>query len=168
VFLQNTTGYMVGKDAEHAGIIKHGAKMIQAVSNATVPRITINLGGSFGAGNYGMSGRAFAPRFCFAWPNSRIAVMGGEQAARVLSMITEEKYRKMGVDVDPTVLEKLSSQVKDKIDKESTALYATARIWDDGIIDPRDTRRVIATSLATCFESEKRTVRPNSFGVARM
>ncbi len=168
VFLQNTTGYMVGKDAEHSGIIKHGAKMIQAVSNATVPRITINLGGSFGAGNYGMSGRAFEPRFCFAWPNSRIAVMGGEQAARVLSMITEEKYRKMGVEVDASVLDKLASQVKDKIDKESTALYATARIWDDGIIDPRDTRRVLAMTLATCFESEKRRVRTNSFGIARM
>lgn len=168
VFLMNTTGYMVGKDAEHAGIIKHGSKMIQAVSNSRVPRMTVLIGGSFGAGNYGMSGRAYGPRFCFAWPNSRIAVMGGEQAARVLSMITEEKYRKMGAPVDPSVLEKLTAQVKEKIDKESTALYATARLWDDGIIDPRDTRTVLAFALATCWEAERRTVNPSSFGVARM
>lgn len=168
VFLQNTTGYMVGKDAEHAGIIKHGSKMIQAVSNSRVPRLTVLIGGSFGAGNYGMSGRAYEPRFCFAWPNSRIAVMGGEQAARVLSMITEEKYKKQGVTVDPSVLEKLTSSVKDKIDAESTALYATARVWDDGLIDPRDTRRVLAFALATCWEGERRTVHPSSFGVARL
>jgi len=168
VFLMNTTGYMVGKDAEHAGIIKHGSKMIQAVSNSRVPRITVIIGGSFGAGNYGMSGRAYGPRFCFAWPNSRIAVMGGEQAARVLAMITEEKYRKMGAPVDPSVLEKLTAQVKEKIDRESTALYATARVWDDGIIDPRDTRRVLAFALDTCWESERRTLNPSSFGVARM
>lgn len=168
VFLQNTTGYMVGKDAEHAGIIKHGAKMIQAVSNSRVPRLTVVIGGSFGAGNYGMSGRAYDPRFCFAWPNARIAVMGGEQAARVISMITEEKYRKQGVTVDASVLDKLTSGVRDKIDAESTALYATARIWDDGLIDPRDTRRVLAFALATCWEAERRRVHPSTFGVARM
>ncbi|MFO0692438.1 MAG: carboxyl transferase domain-containing protein [Polyangiales bacterium] len=168
LFLHNITGYMVGTEAERSGMIKHGSKMIQAVSNSKVPRISVLIGGSFGAGNYGMSGRAYDPRFVFAWPNTKIAVMGGEQAARVLSMITEEKYRKMGVTVDPSVLEKLTGQVKEKIDKESTALYATARLWDDGLIDPRDTRKVVAFALATCWESERRTLHPITFGAARM
>jgi len=125
------------------------------------------IGGSFGAGNYGMSGRAYDPRFCFAWPNSRIAVMGGEQAAGVMAMITEEKLKRAGAPADPAMLERLTGQVKQKIDEESTALYATARLWDDGIIDPRDTRQVLGLTLATCWESERRALRPNSFGVAR-
>jgi geranyl-CoA carboxylase beta subunit len=167
VFLHNTTGYMVGTEAERGGIIKHGSRMIQAVSNATVPRITVVLGGSFGAGNYGMSGRAYDPHFCFAWPQSRIAVMGGEQAARVLAMISEEKLKRAGMPVDQAAMEKLTAQVKEKIDRESHPLYATARLWDDGIIDPRDTRRILGFALATCAESARRPLRPITFGVAR-
>ncbi|HET6281359.1 MAG TPA: carboxyl transferase domain-containing protein [Polyangia bacterium] len=167
VFLQNTTGFMVGTDAERAGIIKHGSRLIQAVSNATVPRITLLIGGSFGAGNYGMSGRGYDPRFCFAWPNSRIAVMGGDQAARVLAMITEEKCKRAGTPADPAAIERMTTQVKEKIEQESQAIYATARLWDDGIIDPRDTRQVIGFALATCAESARRTLHPTSFGVAR-
>ena len=167
VFLQNTTGFMVGTDAERAGIIKHGSRMIQAVSNATVPRITVMIGGSFGAGNYGMSGRAYDPHFCFAWPQSRIAVMGGEQAARVLAMITAEKLKRAGTPADPAMMEALAAQVRGKIDSESQALYATARLWDDGIIDPRDTRRLLAFLLATCAEGQRRVLRPITFGVAR-
>ncbi|MEA2699118.1 MAG: geranyl-CoA carboxylase beta subunit [Myxococcales bacterium] len=167
VFLQNTTGFMVGTEVERAGIIKHGSRLIQAVSNATVPRITVMIGASFGAGNYGMSGRSYDPHFCFSWPQSRIAVMGGEQAGRVLAMLAEEKARRAGKPADPAAVEQLTAQVKEKIDGESRAIYATARLWDDGIIDPRDTRNILAFALGTCAESARRTLRPSSFGVAR-
>jgi geranyl-CoA carboxylase beta subunit len=168
VYLHNTTGYMVGVDAEERGIIKHGAKMIQAVANATVPQISIIVGGSFGAGNYGMCGRSFDPNFVFAWPNSRVAVMGGEQAGRVMGLITEAKMKRNGGTVDTGAISGLHQQVKDKLDSESTALYATARLWDDGIIDPRETRRVLAFALASCREAARRTLRPSTFGVGRM
>lgn len=168
VYLQNTTGYMVGKDAEQRGIVKHGSKMIQAVSNATVPQLTVLIGASYGAGNYGMCGRAFAPRFIFAWPNNRTAVMGGEQAAGVMAIITEAKFERMGQELNRDALAVMQKGIVDQIDRESTALYATARLWDDGIIDPRDTRRVLAECLRICDEAERRTVRPNSFGVARL
>ena len=168
VYLHNTTGYMVGVDAEERGIIKHGSKMIQAVANATVPQIAVIVGGSFGAGNYGMCGRSFDPTMVFAWPNSRVAVMGGEQAGRVMGLITEAKMKRGGGAVDPDVIAVLQQQVKDKLDSESSALYATARLWDDGIIDPRDTRRVLAFTLSTCREAARRKLRPSSFGVARM
>jgi len=168
VYLQNTTGYMVGRTAEEAGIVKHGSKMIQAVANATVPQITIILGASFGAGNYGMCGRSFDPRFIFSWPNSRIAVMGGEQAARVMEIITRAKFARQGVTIDAENMAKMTGAIRDKLDSESDAFFATARLWDDGIIDPRDTRRVLATTLAICREAEARRVRPNSFGVARL
>jgi geranyl-CoA carboxylase beta subunit len=167
VYLHNTTGYMVGVDAEERGIIKHGAKMIQAVANATVPQISVLIGGSFGAGNYGMCGRSFDPVMVFAWPNSRVAVMGGEQAGRVMGIITEAKMKRGGA-VDPDVIAGLQQQVKDKLDSESTALYATARLWDDGIIDPRETRKALAFTLATCREGARRKPRTSSFGVARM
>ena len=167
VYLHNITGYMVGTDAERRGIVKHGSKMIQAVANATVPAISILIGGSFGAGNYGMCGRGFDPRFIFSWPNSRISVMGGEQAARVMEIITTQKFKRWGVDPDPEALAAMRSKIVGQLDAESTALYATARLWDDGIIDPRDTRQVLATCLATCRESGARTLRPNTFGVAR-
>ena len=272
VYLHNITGYMVGKDAEQSGIVKHGSKMIQAVSNATVPQISIIVGGSFGAGNYGMCGRAFDPRFIFSWPNAKISVMGGEQAAGVLEIILanqlgrqlkmmglapedlskivtllrhhEEEwpsmihdfglsivpaglkmvaqgiaanlkkmgialqedpqsalhndvlssFTKLGVSLDRKTKKELASimrdfcnqhdvvfaeqqqkgvlqQLKDTIchqfDSESTALFATARIWDDGIIDPRDTRDVLAECLATCLDASMRTVCPSTFGVAR-
>jgi geranyl-CoA carboxylase beta subunit len=159
---------MVGVDAEERGIIKHGAKMIQAVANATVPQVSVIIGGSFGAGNYGMCGRSFDPSLVFAWPNSRVAVMGGEQAGRVMGLITEAKMKRGGGPVDSDAIAGLQQQVKAKLDSESTALYATARLWDDGIIDPRDTRRVVAFALATCREAARRKLRPSSFGVARM
>ena len=167
VYLQNTTGYMVGKDAEQRGIVKHGSKMIQAVANATVPQLTLHIGASFGAGNYGMCGRAYDPRFLFTWPNARIAVMGGEQAAGVMTLITEAKWRREGQAVDVAALEDMRADIVGRIDRESGALYSTARLWDDGIIDPRDSRRVLAFALATCDEAERRTLRPNTFGVAR-
>ncbi len=168
VYLQNTTGYMVGTEAEAAGIVKHGSKMIQAVANATVPQLTILLGGSFGAGNYGMCGRSFDPRFIFAWPNARISVMGGEQAAKVMEIITRAKFARQGVHIDDENMAKMTNAVRDKLDSESDALFATARLWDDGVIDPRDTRRVLATTLAICREAEVRPLRPNTFGVARL
>jgi len=168
VYLHNTTGYMVGVDAEERGIIKHGAKMIQAVANATVPQVSIIIGGSFGAGNYGMCGRSFDPSLVFAWPNSRVAVMGGDQAGRVMGIITEAKMKRNGGAIDADALAGLQQQVKDKLDSESTALYATARLWDDGIIDPRETRRVLAFTLATCREAARRKLRSSTFGVARM
>jgi len=168
IYLQNTTGYMVGTAAERAGMVKHGSKMIQAVANATVPQITLVIGGSFGAGNYGMCGRSYDPRFVFAWPGSRIAVMGGEQAAKVMEIITLAKFARMGVQGDAEAIATMGNTIKAKLDAESTALYATARLWDDGIIDPRDSRRVLALSLATCRDAELRKLRPNTFGVARM
>jgi geranyl-CoA carboxylase beta subunit len=168
IYLQNTTGYMVGTEAERAGIVKHGSKMIQAVANASVPQITLHIGASFGAGNYGMCGRAFDPRFIFAWPNNRIAVMGGEQAAKVLSIITEDRLGRAGKPVDRAALAAMEQKLIDQFDRESTALYATARLWDDGIIDPRDTRKVLAFCLAICREAELRPLRPSTFGVARM
>ena len=168
VFLQNTTGYMVGTAAERAGMVKHGSKMIQAVANADVPKLTVILGGSFGAGNYGMCGRSYDPRFIFAWPGSRIAVMGGEQAAKVMEIITTAKLERMGMKADAAAMAQMGKSIKDRLDAESTALYATAHLWDDGIIDPRDTRRVLAEALAICRESEARRLRPTSFGVARL
>ncbi len=168
LYLQNTTGYMVGQEAEQAGIVKHGSKMIQAVANATVPQLTLHVGASFGAGNYGMCGRAFDPRFIFAWPNNRIAVMGPVQAAKVMSIVTEGKWRRDGVPVDQVALDRMEAEITERMEGESTALYATARLWDDGLIDPRDTRRVLALCLDICREAEQRPLRPNTFGVARM
>lgn len=168
LFLQNTTGYIVGTDAERGGIVKHGSKMIQAVTNAAVPRLTLHIGASFGAGNYGMCGRAFDPRFIFAWPNNRIAVMGGEQAAKVMTIIAEEGARRAGREPDTKALDASARQIIDAYAAESTALFATARLWDDGIIDPRDSRRVVGMCLDVCREAEARQLRPNSFGVARM
>lgn len=167
IYLQNTTGYIVGREAEEGGIVKHGSKMIQAVANATVPQITLMIGGSFGAGNYGMCGRSFDPRFIFAWPNYRISVMGGEQAAKVMSIITEAGARRAGKEPDRDKLAKMEKAIVDQIDAESTALYATARLWDDGLIDPRDSRRVLGQCLSICREAEIRPLRPNTFGVAR-
>lgn len=168
VFLQNTTGYMVGKEAERGGIVKHGSKMIQAVTNARVPKLTLHIGASFGAGNYGMCGRAYDPRFIFAWPNNRIAVMGPEQAAGVLAIVAEEKFRRMGAEVDAAVIEGMKAKVVKKMEAESTALFATARLWDDGLIDPRDSRHVLGMCLSVCREGDARVTKPNAFGIARM
>jgi geranyl-CoA carboxylase beta subunit len=168
VFLQNTTGYMVGKAAEQAGAIKHGSKMIQAVANARVPKFTIVLGGSFGAGNYGMCGRGFDPRFIFAWPSARTAVMGGAQAAMVMDIVNRNKLAKMGLPANDEALAAMSDGLRRRLDAESTALFGTARLWDDGIIDPRDTRRVLGLCLSIAAEAAARTLRPNTFGVARL
>jgi len=168
VYLQNTTGYMVGREAEQAGIIKHGSKMIQAVANATVPQITLHIGASFGAGNYGMCGRAYDPRFIFAWPNNRIAVMGGEQAAKVMSIVTEEKAKREGKPVDRARLDAMEAGIVKRMEGESAALFATARLWDDGIIDPRDSRKVLAFCLSICREAALRPLKASTFGVARM
>ncbi|HXI86575.1 MAG TPA: carboxyl transferase domain-containing protein, partial [Parvularculaceae bacterium] len=168
IFLQNTTGYLVGTDAEQRGIVKHGSKMIQAVTNMTVPKITLHIGASFGAGNYGMCGRAFDPRFIFAWPNNRVAVMGGEQAAKTMRIVAEEGAAKRGEQPNAAFLDAMAKQIVDQYDAESTALYATARLWDDGLIDPRDSRKVLAFCLDTIAEGEARQLRPTMFGVARM
>jgi geranyl-CoA carboxylase beta subunit len=167
VFLQNTTGYMVGTAAERAGAIKHGSKMIQAVATARVPKFTVVLGGSFGAGNYGMCGRGFSPSFIFSWPSARTAVMGGAQAAKVMEIITLAKFEKMGQKPDPEGVKMMGMAITSQLDKESTALFGTARLWDDGIIDPRDTRRVLSLCLAVSGEARSRTLRNNTFGVAR-
>jgi len=168
LYLQNTTGYMVGTRSEQAGIVKHGSKMIQAVANATVPQITMVIGGSFGAGNYGMCGRGFHPRFIFSWPNSRTAVMGGEQAARVMAIVGAEKLAKRGAVVDENALRAMAQPIVDQFDQESMPFNCSARLFDDGMIDPRDTRRVLAFTLSICREAEARTLSPSSFGVARM
>jgi geranyl-CoA carboxylase beta subunit len=167
VYLQNTTGYMVGREAEQAGIINRGSKMIQAVANSTVPQLTLHIGASFGAGNYGMCGRAYDPRFIFAWPNNRIAVMGGEQAAKVMSIVTEEKLKREGKPVDQAKLEAMEQAIVKRMEGESTALYATARLWDDGLIDPRDSRKILALCLSICRDAAIRPLKPTTFGIAR-
>jgi geranyl-CoA carboxylase beta subunit len=168
IFLQNTTGYMVGAAAERAGAIKHGSKMIQAVANARVPKLTVVLGGSFGAGNYGMCGRGFDPRFIFAWPSARTAVMGAAQAAKVMEIVGRAKLERAGQPANEAALAAMSEGLRRKLEAESTALFATARLWDDGIIDPRDTRRILGLCLDVCAEGEARTLRPSTFGVARL
>ena len=167
VFLMNTTGYMVGTAAEQAGAVKHGAKMIQAVANATVPKLTIVTGGAYGAGNYGMCGRGFDPDFLFAWPNAKVAVMGGEQAAMVMKIITRAKFARKGWPLDEEVLEGMTAEIRNTLDRQSSALFATARLWDDGLIDPRHTRAVLRQCLDITAAGRRRTLRPNTFGVAR-
>ncbi len=167
VFLMNTTGYMVGTAAEQAGAVKHGSKMIQAVANATVPKLTVVVGGAYGAGNYGMCGRGFDPDFIFSWPHAKVAVMGGEQAAMVMKIITRAKFARKGWPIDEDVLEGMTAEIRGTLDRQSSALFATARVWDDGIIDPRDTRAVLATALQTCADGRRRTLNPTHFGVAR-
>ncbi len=168
IFLQNTTGYLVGTDAEQRGIVKHGSKMIQAVTNMTVPKITLHIGASFGAGNYGMCGRAFGPDFIFAWPNNRVAVMGGEQAAKTMRIVAEEAAARRGEEPNTQYFDAMAEQIIDKYDDESKALFATARLWDDGLIDPRDSRKVLAFCLDTVAAAQERTLQPNIFGVGRM
>ncbi|MFZ6046510.1 geranyl-CoA carboxylase subunit beta [Pseudomonas sp. CR3202] len=167
LFLHNTTGFMVGTESEQLGVIKHGSKMIQAVANARVPKLTLVVGGSYGAGNYAMCGRGLDPRFIFAWPNSRTAVMGGAQAGKVLRIVTEEKHAKEGKEPDSKMLDMLEQMTAQKLDSQSTALYGTANLWDDGLIDPRDSRRLLGYLLDICAEADARPLKANSFGVAR-
>ena len=168
IYLQNTTGYMVGKDSEQGGMIKHGSKMIQAVTNATVPQITVQCGASFGAGNYGMCGRAFAPRFLFAWPGAKTAVMGGEQAARTMQIVTEAALARKGLAPDPEQSKKQFDQIVAMFEAQADAFVTSGLALDDGVIDPRDTRAVLAFCLDTIAEGAAGTVRPMQFGVARM
>lgn len=168
IFLQNTTGYMVGKAYEQAGMIKHGSKMIQAVTNADVPRITLMIGASFGAGNYGMCGRGYDPDFLFTWPNAQTGVMGGEQAATVMDIVAEAQAQRTGTERDPKIAAQQRAMLTHMFDRQAGAFYTSGHMCDDGMIDPRDSRKVLGFALATCWETRHRTVRPNSFGVARM
>jgi geranyl-CoA carboxylase beta subunit len=142
--------------------------MLQAVSNATVPQLTLHIGASFGAGNYGMCGRGFDPDFIFAWPNNRIAVMGGEQAARVMTIIAEDRAAREGKAIEADKLEFAHKAIVAQFERESTALFATARLWDDGLIDPRDSRKLLTLLLSICREARLRSLSPTTFGVARM
>ncbi|WP_439114677.1 acyl-CoA carboxylase subunit beta [Hydrogenophaga sp.] len=168
VYLQNTTGYMVGKDSEQGGMIKHGSKMIQAVTNATVPQITLQCGASFGAGNYGMCGRGYAPRFLFSWPNARTAVMGGEQAARTMQIVAEAGMARKGITPDPVQMQAQFEQIVNVFESQADAFYTSGLVLDDGVIDPRDSRAVLRFCLDTCAEAATRQPRPMQFGVARM
>jgi len=153
LFLQNITGFMVGRAYEEDGIIRAGAKLINAVSNSTVPAITIMVGGSYGAGNYAMCGRAYEPRFLFTWPNHRIAVMGPQQLSGVMDIIRRDAAAKSGLPIDEAKLAFSKKALEDQITRESDCYFATARLWDDGIIDPRDTRTVIAIALSAAYNA---------------
>lgn len=166
LFLHNTTGFMVGTRAEQDGIIKHGSKLIQAVTNSTVPKISIVVGGSFGAGNYAMCGRGIGPRFMFAWPRSIVSVMGPAQAGSVMRTVAEAKMARTG-NVDVVKLDALEQETVSTMEKKSRALANTARLWDDGIIDPRDTRKIVGFVLDVCREADHRVVQANTFGIAR-
>jgi geranyl-CoA carboxylase beta subunit len=167
VYLQNTTGFIVGKEAERGGMIKHGSKQIQAIANATVPQITIHCGASYGAGNYGMCGRGFAPRFIFSWPNARTAVMGAQQAAQTMAIVMTEGARRKGEPVDEARLHALQAKIVETFERQTSAFYTSALLLDDGVIDPRDTRDVLGFVLAVCAQAEARVVQPMQFGVAR-
>jgi 3-methylcrotonyl-CoA carboxylase beta subunit len=165
VFLQNITGFMVGKAYEHGGIAKDGAKLVMAVACAQVPKLTVVIGGSYGAGNYGMCGRAFGPRLLFMWPNARISVMGARQAAETLLTVRLDALRARGEDMDEPAREAFVQPILERYEHESDAAYSTARLWDDGIIDPRDTRRVLALGLAAAARAP---IPEPRFGVFRM
>ena len=167
LYLNNTTGYMVGKSYEEAGMIKHGSKMIQAVTSATVPQITIYCGASFGAGNYGMCGRGFNPRFCFSWPNAKTAVMGGEQAAETMAIVAEAAAERRGKPVDRAQLDEMKARIVGVFEKQMDVFATSGRLLDDGVIDPRDTRAVLADVLAICREAQRRNPQPMQFSVAR-
>ena len=168
IFLQNTTGYMVGTETEQGGMIKHGSKMIQAVTNTAVPRFTLQIGASFGAGNYGMCGRAYHPNFLFSWPNAKTGVMGGEQAAMTMRLVMEGSAKRRGQEVDTAVLDSQEKAIINHFNEQSDAFYTSGRGLDDGIIDPRDSRNVLALLLSLADEASRRTLHPNTFGVARM
>jgi len=167
VYLQNTTGYIVGTESERAGMIKHGSKMIQAVANASVPQVTIQCGASYGAGNYGMCGRGFAPRFLFSWPNARTAVMGAEQAATTMAIVMEESARARGLEPDRAQIDGLRAKIVETFERQTSAFYTSGRMLDDGVIDPRDTRRVLGFVLSLFRRSDRVALRPLDFGVAR-
>lgn len=165
LFLQNITGFMVGSKYEAQGIAKHGAKMVMAVANAKVPKLTVIVGGSFGAGNYAMCGRAYSPNFLWSWPNARISVMGGEQAANVLAQITRDKYAKNNVSWEVGEEEAFKEEIRSQYEHQGNPYYASARLWDDGVIAPEDTRKVLGLSLSA---AQNAPIEPTRFGVFRM
>jgi 3-methylcrotonyl-CoA carboxylase beta subunit len=165
VFLQNITGFMVGRKYENEGIAKHGAKMVTAVATAQVPKITMLIGGSFGAGNYGMCGRAYSPRFLWMWPNSRISVMGGEQAAGVLATVRREGMEAKGAQWSAEEEEAFKAPIRSQYETQGHPYYATARLWDDGVIDPAQSRRVLGLSLSAALNAP---ILPTKFGIFRM
>ncbi len=165
IFLQNITGFMVGSKYEAAGIAKHGAKMVTAVANTQVPKLTVIVGGSFGAGNYAMCGRAFEPRFLWSWPNARISVMGGEQAANVLAQVNRDKYLKHGKSWPNDEEEAFKTELRQQYEAQGNPYYASARLWDDGVIAPEDTRMILGLSLTATLNAPIKTTR---FGVFRM
>ncbi|XP_072748569.1 methylcrotonoyl-CoA carboxylase beta chain, mitochondrial [Anoplolepis gracilipes] len=165
IFLQNITGFMVGKDAESGGIAKNGAKMVTAVACAQVPKITVIIGSSYGAGNYGMCGRSYSPRFLYSWPNAKISVMGGEQAAGVLTQITKDQRAKEGKQWTQEEEENLKDPIIKQFEKESSPYYSSARLWDDGVIDPADTRIVLGLSLSASLNAP---IPDSKFGIFRM
>ena len=165
LFLQNITGFMVGRRYEAGGIAKDGAKLVQAVATAAVPKLTVIVGGSFGAGNYGMCGRAYAPRFLFMWPNARISVMGGEQAAGVLVQVKRDQLAARGESLTPGDEEAIRRPILERYEREGHPFYSSARLWDDGVIDPLETRPVLALALSACLNAPAAETR---FPVFRM
>ena len=166
IFLQNTTGFMVGKKYEEEGIIKHGAKLVNAVSNSTVPAITIMMGASYGAGNYAMCGRAYQPRFLFSWVNSKIAVMGQEQLSGVMEIIQREAAQKMGMECNEEMAKQMRQQMMKDVEEKSDAFYSSSQLWDDGVIDPRETRNYLGFCLEVIHNTEIKGTK--EFGVFRM
>ncbi|MFO1465120.1 MAG: carboxyl transferase domain-containing protein [Steroidobacteraceae bacterium] len=165
LFLQNITGFMIGQKAEAGGIAKDGAKLVTAVACAAVPKLTVVIGGSYGAGNYAMCGRAYAPRFLFQWPNARTSVMGGEQAASVLATIRKEALERSGGTLSPEEEERIKAPVREQYERQGNPFYASARLWDDGVIDPLDTRRILSLALSLAAAQQPKETR---FGVFRM
>ena len=168
IFLSNTTGFMVGKQTEQLGMIKHGSKLIQAVSNVKVPKITLNVGASFGAGNYAMCGKAYEPDFIFSWPNAKIGVMGGEQAAKTMEQVMISSAERKGTNIDETKLKSKLTKITEKYNSQSDAFVTSGRGLDYGLINPIDTRKILGFLLETFWESKHRATKPNSFGIARM
>ena len=166
LFLQNITGFMVGRRAENGGIAKDGAKLVMAVSTARVPKLTLVVGGSFGAGNYGMCGRAFSPRFLFMWPNAKISVMGGEQAASVLATIQRDNRAAAGQAWSAEEEAAFKAPIRAQYEAQGSAYYSTARLWDDGVIEPANSRAVLGLALAVAMRQPGD--RANGFGVFRM
>jgi 3-methylcrotonyl-CoA carboxylase beta subunit len=165
VFLQNITGFMVGREYESRGIAKDGAKLVTAVACATVPKFTVVIGGSFGAGNYGMCGRAFDPRFLWTWPNARISVMGGEQAASGLATVRRDREEAAGGSWSAQEEQAFTAPIREQYERQGSPYYSTARLWDDGVIDPLDTRRVLGMGLSVAAHAP---LPPPSYGVFRM
>ena len=168
IFLSNTTGFMVGKQTEQLGMIKHGSKLIQAVSNVKVPKITLNVGASFGAGNYAMCGKAYEPDFIFSWPNAKIGVMGGEQAAKTMEQVMISSSERKGTNIDEVKLKSQLTEITEKYNSQSDAFVTSGRGLDYGLINPTDTRKILGFLLETFWESKHRATKPNSFGIARM